>query len=202
MGTSASAVRGAKPRFAELRTVSGFGTHKKLLALGWRSASSAAVSSEQMYGFQPPRCFVAAPFRGTTGDGCYFITASTFQKRSILQSDRMAQLFVDVLLHYRRQQKYRLYEFAVMPDHFHLLITPVTTLERAMQRIKGGFSYRAKKEIGFVHEMWQPSYYDRRVRNAEEYCAFREYIRQNPVKKRLAATAEEFRFVQLGSNLR
>ncbi len=137
---------------------------------------------------------MAAPTRGSTGHGCYFITASTFQKRSVLQSDRMAQLFVDVLFHYRQQTKYLLHEFAVMPDHFHLLITPLTTLEQSMQLIKGGFSYRARKELAFVHEVWQPSYYDRRVRDAEEYFAFRHYIRQNSLRKRLARTAEEFRF--------
>jgi len=47
---------------------------------------------------------MAAPRRGNTGHSCYFITASTFQKRNILQSDRMAGLFVDVLLHYRLEQ--------------------------------------------------------------------------------------------------
>jgi putative transposase len=137
---------------------------------------------------------MAAPSRGNTGDGCYFITASTFQKRNILQSDRMAGLFVDVLLHYRQQTKYLLYEFVVMPDHFHLLVTPLESLERAVQLIKGGFSYRAKKELGFAHEIWQPSYYDRRVRDIGEYLAFREYIRQNPVKKGLVRVAEEYRY--------
>ena len=89
---------------------------------------------------------MAAPRRGNTGSSCYFITASTFQKRNILQSDRMATLFLDVLLHYRG--KYLLHEFVLMPDHFHLLITPRESLERAMQLIKGGFSFRAKKRIG------------------------------------------------------
>ena len=41
----------------------------------------------------------------------------------------MAQLLVDVLHHYREQTKYLLHEFVVMPNHFHLLITPVETLE-------------------------------------------------------------------------
>jgi putative transposase len=137
---------------------------------------------------------MAAPLRGNTGHGCYFITASTFQKRNILQSDRMAGLFVEVLFHYRRQEKYLLHEFVVMSDHFHLLITPLETLERAMQLIKGGFSFRAKKELGFGYEIWQPSYYDRRVRDGEEYFAFREYVRQNPVKRRMVSAAEEYRF--------
>jgi len=137
---------------------------------------------------------MAAPPHGNTGHGCYFITASTFQKRQLLQSDRMKKLLLDVLFHYRHEQKYLLHEFVLMPDHFHLLITPAVTLERAMQLIKGGFSFRAKRELGFGHEIWQPSYYDRRVRDAGEFFAFREYIRQNPVKKGLAAKAEEYEY--------
>jgi putative transposase len=145
-----------------------------------QAASAAEVSS------------MAAPRRGNTGYSCYFITASTFEKRNILQSDRMAGLFLGVLLQYRERGKYLLHEFAVMPDHFHVLITPRESLERAMQLIKGGFSFRAKRELGFVHEIWQPSFYDRRVRDAKEYFAFREYIRQNAVKRGLAVRAEDY----------
>ena len=97
----------------------------------------------------------------------------------------MAKLFVEVLSHYRLQQKYLLHAFVLMPDHFHLLITPTLTLERAMQLVKGGFSYRARKELGINHEIWQPSYYDRRVRSVPEHSAFRDYIHLNPVKRRL-----------------
>ena len=74
----------------------------------------------------------------------------------------MARLFLEVLQHYRLQNKYLLHEFVLMPDHFHLLITPTETLERALQLIKGGFSFRARKELGFVREIWQMSFYDRR----------------------------------------
>ena len=72
---------------------------------------------------------MAAPRRGNTGYSCYFITASTFQKRNILQTDRMAGLLVNVLLHYRQKQQYLLHDFVVMPDHFHLLITPQESLK-------------------------------------------------------------------------
>ena len=61
-----------------------------------------------------------------------------------------------------------------------------------MQLIKGGFSYRARKELNFTGDIWQPSYYDRRVRDLEEYVSFREYIRRNPVKKGLALLPEEY----------
>jgi len=104
----------------------------------------------------------------------------------------MARLLVDVLHHYRKQSKYLLHEFVVMPDHFHLLLTPTETLERALQSIKGGFSFRARKELGCVGEIWQPSYYDRRVRDIEEYVAYRVYIHQNPVRRKLVNTAQEY----------
>jgi putative transposase len=106
----------------------------------------------------------------------------------------MRRLFLDVLFHYRQQQKYLLHDFVLMSDHFHLLITPIVTLERVMQLVKGAFSFRAKRELGFMREIWQPSYYDRRVRDAQEFFAFREYIRQNPVKKGLVASAEQYEY--------
>src|SRR5438309_1085748 len=103
---------------------------------------------------------MAAPHRGNTGHGTYFITASTFQKKSLFQSERMTRLLIQVLFHYRDGQKYMLHEFVIMPNHFHLLISPVVTLERALQLIKGGFSYRAKKQLEFGGEIWEKSFYD------------------------------------------
>src|SRR5207244_4689736 len=129
-----------------------------------------------------------------TGHSADLITASTFQKRSLFQSQRMAQLFIEVLQHYRRQGKYLLHEFVLMADHFHVLITPAITLERALELIKGGFSFRARKELGFGGEIWQTSFYDRRVPDIKEYYAFREYIRFNPVKRGLGSLPEEYLF--------
>ncbi|SRR6266852_2455062 len=135
---------------------------------------------------------MAAPHRGNTGSGTYFITACAFQKQQLLQSERMARLFLDVLLNCRSQEKYLLHEFVLMPDHFHLLITPLSTLERALQLIKGGYSFRAKKELGFQGEIWEKSFYDRRVRDWEQYCAFRLYIHWNPVERCLVSVPEEY----------
>ena len=80
---------------------------------------------------------MAAPHRGNTGSGTYFVTAGSFQKHSLFQSARMADLFVQVLLSYRSQHKYLLHEFVLMPDHFHLLITPTLTLERSLPTNRG-----------------------------------------------------------------
>lgn len=135
---------------------------------------------------------MAIPYRGVTGNGTYFITSATYQKISVFQTDRMARFFLEVLRSYRDQGRFLLHEFVLMPDQFHLLLTPSETLEKALQLIKGGFSYRAKKELGYSGEIWEHSFHDRRVRDAMEYERFREYIHQNPVKRGLAAAAQAY----------
>jgi hypothetical protein len=105
------------------------GTDSTYSAFGWRSASGAAIKSRRVLRLQPLRRLMAAPHRGNTEYGCYFITASTFQKRNILQSERMPGLFLEVLFHYRRRNEYLLHEFVVMPDHFHLMISPANALK-------------------------------------------------------------------------
>src|ERR1700716_4418700 len=135
---------------------------------------------------------MAAPPRGNTGYSVYFITASTAQRAPLFRKEPMARLFVEVLFHYRDDKNYLLHEFVLMPDHFNLLISPTLSLERSLQLIKGGFSYRAKKELGFIGEIWEKSFYDRRVREAEDYYNFKKYIRQNPVKQRLGAAFADY----------
>jgi putative transposase len=135
---------------------------------------------------------MAAPPKGNTGHSVYFVTASTFQRRAQFRNEPMARLFVEVLFHYRDKKGYFLHEFVLMPDHFHLLLSPSLSLERSVQLVKGGFSYRAKREVEHSSEIWQPSYYDRRVRSVEDYNNFKYYIRRNPVRRGLAETPEQY----------
>jgi putative transposase len=80
----------------------------------------------------------------------FFATTKTSQGRALLQSERNATLRIDVLRSYGAAGKFRLHDFVIMPDHLHVLLTVGAgmTVERAMQFIKGGFSYRLKKECG------------------------------------------------------
>jgi putative transposase len=103
------------------------------------------------------------------------------------------RLLLCLLLSYRTEKKYLLHEFVVMPDHFHLILTPEgITLERAMQLIKGGFSFQLNKNLKAKKDVWQPSFMDRRVRDSLEYQKFKDYIWQNPVKRFLAETPEKY----------
>jgi putative transposase len=124
----------------------------------------------------------------------FFVTSSIAEKRNLLQSDRSAGLFMRILYEYRSQRKFRVHEFVVMPDHFHLLLTVGSdmTVERAVQFIKGGFAFRAGRELGFRAPVWQTGFSEVRVLDAEAYCGIAEYIRNNPVRRGLVSRASDF----------
>ena len=119
------------------------------------------------------------------------VTTETWQRRALFRSEPWAKLLIDTVYHYRGSA-YLLHEFVIMPDHIHLLITPTTSLEKVAQFIKGGFSYRVKKELGSNMEIWQEGFQDQRVRDAADYDVHVNYIRQNPVRRRLCEKAEEY----------
>jgi putative transposase len=146
---------------------------------------------------------MAIPHRGVTSHSTYFLTAGTFNKMRLLQSQRMAELFCEMLFRYRDAGKLRLHAFVVMPNHIHLLRTVPDgqTLERTMQYVKRGFSYEAGKRFGIHGPLWQKSYVDRRVRDALECERYRGYIHQNPVRAGLVGTAEEFAYSSMNQAL-
>ena len=127
----------------------------------------------------------------TNNGQTYFITSETWQRRALFRAESWARLFFKTLLSYQGKA-YLLHEFVLMPEHFHLLITPQTSLERAVQFIKGGFSHRAKKEFGSNTEVWQRGFSDHRIRDVEDYELHIHYIRLNPVKRHFCEKPSDY----------
>jgi putative transposase len=119
------------------------------------------------------------------------LTSNTWGRRSLFHAEPWARLFLDTLYHYR-PSSYSLHAFVLMPDHFHVLITPQTSLERAAQMIKGGFSHRAKKELASNMEIWQKGFSDHLIRDVEDCAIHVSYIHHNPVRAGLSAAADSY----------
>jgi putative transposase len=120
----------------------------------------------------------------------FFVTTVTARRFPLFRDEGKARLLMETLFHYQTQRKYELHEFVIMPDHIHLLLTPSreTSLERVVQFIKGGFSYRLHAQ-GTV---WQESFTNHRIRDEDDFEQHREYIRMNPVEARLARRPEDY----------
>ena len=133
-------------------------------------------------------------------DRVFFITTVTAQRHPIFRRETTARLLIETLAHYRDEGKFLLHEFVIMPDHVHALLTPAPeiSLERAMQFIKGGFSFRLKSRP----PVWQASFTNHRIRDFADYERHREYIRMNPLRARLAARAEDYPYSSAAGAIR
>ena len=108
----------------------------------------------------------------------------------------MASLFIEVLRSNMRARRFTIQDFVVMPDHVHILLTVPggTSIEKATQLIKGGFSFRARRELGFQGEVWQRGFSDVRINDDVSFQQHRNYIENNPVKSGLAQSADRYPF--------
>jgi putative transposase len=129
-----------------------------------------------------------------SSDHTFFVTSITWHRRPIFRSERAARLFIHTVYGYREHGTFELYEFVVMPDHFHLLLSPkgAVALERAMQFIKSGFSHRLRKEMDSRMKVWERSFTNHRIRDERDYEQHLQYIRKSPVLARFVETPEEY----------
>ena len=122
----------------------------------------------------------------------YTVTAATWGRRNLFAKEPWAKLLLDTLFDYRRQNRFLLHAFVLMPDHVHLLLTPAESLERAAQLIKGGYSYRAKRELGTTIKIWQRGFSHHRLRDVVDWHKHLEYIHMNPVRAGIALLESEY----------
>jgi len=54
----------------------------------------------------------------------YMVTTVTAQRRRVFQVTSTAELLEQTILDYRKQGRFLLHAYVIMPDHLHVLITP------------------------------------------------------------------------------
>jgi putative transposase len=136
------------------------------------------------------------PGRLFSPPGTYFVTFSTHHRRKLFVVENYARMFLKTLYRYRRDGRYELHAFVIMPEHVHLLLTPALdiTIERAVQLIKGAYSYELGSIIGRNQEIWERGFTDHRIRNEVDFMHHCNYIHRNPVKRHLVSDPTEYRY--------
>lgn len=111
-----------------------------------------------------------------------------------LRIPEIASMMVDTI-HYRERdlQHYQLHSYVVMPNHVHLLMTPLVEVSKVMQSLKRFTAREGNRILGLTGQpFWQDESYDRLVRDETEFQRIADYIEMNPVKAGLAVTPGEF----------
>ena len=96
-------------------------------------------------------------------------------------------------------RKMTLHVAVVMPEHVHLLLTPMhgargwpIPLSKILQLIKGTSARSVNRLLGREGFLWQDESFDHVLRSEESFQEKVDYVRQNPVRRGLARTPEEY----------
>jgi len=94
-----------------------------------------------------------------------------------------------------------LHAFVIMPNHVHLLATPLVPLPRLTKSLKGITAKKANELLGLTgRPFWQEESYDHTARNEREFERIRSYIEENPVRAGIVKGARDYRWSSAGSN--
>ncbi len=136
----------------------------------------------------------------TKPGGTYFITTETWQRRPIFRNSAAAGIVPKKTLEYRDRGFFLVHAYVVMPDHMHVILTPgqTTTLEKAVQLIKGGSSREIKKTLRARFPVWHTGFTEHQIVDEDDFDRHVRYIHQNPVAARLANCPEDYPFSSAG----
>ena len=130
-------------------------------------------------------------------DKPHFVTFCTY-RRWILPGDARA-IALGCCLH-DDGLKMKIYVAVVMPDHVHVIFTPLVnsaslsifSLAEIMGAMKGASAQKINQQLGRSGHVWQTESFDRVLRSSESLDAKIAYILDNPVRKALVTRWEDY----------
>jgi REP element-mobilizing transposase RayT len=89
----------------------------------------------------------------------------------------------DTLAH-MNSERYNLHTYVIMPNHIHLLLTPITPhkLEDIIHSLKSFTANKINKSLNRTGAFWMRDYHDRLIRSEKHFHWAQRYIERNPAK--------------------
>ncbi len=129
---------------------------------------------------KPKRTYTSTP-------GTSFVTVATHQRRPLFHISRVAELFIETLLHCRTHGLLKLHAWVVMPTQVHLLLTPQSgSVESAIFTLQDGFAER----LGLLQPVWESGFNGHPIRSLRDLEKLRTHLHQLPVLAKLTPTPE------------
>ena len=122
-----------------------------------------------------------------------YLTVCTRNRKPVLaRCDAQACL----LNAWREAANWLVGRYVLMPDHLHLFCAPATFPPEPIRAWCKYWKTLASKTWPQQNErpLWQTDGWDRQLRQGESYREKWEYVRNNPVRKQLAALADDWPF--------
>ncbi len=106
--------------------------------------------------------------------------------RCLLKQPELARIVADSLMHFD-QQRYRMGDFVLMPNHVHLLAAFASeeTMKKQCDSWLHFTAFKINSQLSERGRFWQQEPFDHLVRSLDQYEYLRRYIKENPTKAKL-----------------
>jgi putative transposase len=129
----------------------------------------------------------------------YFITFKT--ARDLALSVEAKNIVLDSMK-FHNGEKYHLHAGVVMATHVHLILHPLEktrglfhSLTEIMHSIKSYSAYQIQRTLSMRGVIWMDEYYDRIIRNDDDYLEKLNYIVNNPLKSGTVDAPENYKWL-------
>ncbi len=149
----------------------------------------------------------------------YFFTVVTYRRQRIITSELCRRLLRRAFTSVQKRLPFDMGPLVLLPDHLHCIWTLPANDDDFPERwrqIKGRFTHDYLEHSGRDWDVtdqhrsqgrrgvWQPRYWEHRIRNEKDFDRYRDYIHLNPVKHGYVDQPESWpwssfhRFVRMG----
>jgi REP element-mobilizing transposase RayT len=128
------------------------------------------------------------------GTGRHFLTICCRERRAVFVASSTVDPVVRQFLTVAGASDVAVLAYCVMPDHVHLLVESgdVKQVAEFVRLSKQRSSFHYRRETGRL--LWQPSYFDRTLRNGEDLFPVLRYLIENPVRAKLCNDVRAYPF--------
>ncbi len=119
----------------------------------------------------------------------HFVTFTCYHRSRFLCEAAACAAVLQCLENTRLRYGMRIYGYVLMPEHVHLLVGEPErgTLAHALQSLKSASARVVRRAWPATAQspvrFWQTRYYDRYMRDHQEFVEKLRYIHRNPVKR-------------------
>ena len=144
----------------------------------------------------PNRRSMRLPTYNYRSSGAYFVTICTENRQRFFAQPDLHPYLLEVWHSLPKQfPGIELDEFVIMPDHLHFIVWLDRTAKNPLSLSRVVQAYKSLTALTWLKQnkargipsgqhLWQRGYYDHIIRNDHDLDATRQYIRDNPSKKR------------------
>ena len=138
---------------------------------------------------------MARPYRLQGANCFYHITSRGDDRKKIFLSDFDFEKFLEYIIVAKEKYKFQLYAYCLMSNHYHLFIETLhPNLSKIMQYVNTAYTAYYNKKRKKSGHLFQGRYKSIMVEEDSYFLELTRYIHLNPVRARIVAFPQEYKW--------